>query len=81
MTNAVSIMTEIIGGKSRAEIDEKRYRATPGIPKICSSTSDPPISTGTCSPITVMTGIMAFRTPCLSTTACWVRPFARAVRM
>ena len=48
--------------------------------KICSMITVPPSRNPTCSPMTVITGIAAFFSACLSTTREVPAPLAHAVR-
>ena len=53
----------------------------PGMTKICSMMTAPPISSGACRPISVTTGISALRSAWRATTSLSLRPLAQAVRM
>ncbi len=56
------------------------YSPTPGHEKIVSVMMAPPIRRPTCSPMTVITGSIAFRRACLKTTRQGTTPLALAVR-
>src|SRR4029453_11069367 len=80
-TTAASSITQLRTTiRSRLAIDWKITRPTPGRKNTFSITIVPASRLGNCSPITVMTGIIALRSTCRHNTSRLLKPLARAVR-
>jgi hypothetical protein len=79
--SAINRQTACITGKSRCVIESTAQRPMPGIEKMLSVSTAPPNKRPICKPITVITGIRAFRSACRRTTARPANPLARAQTM